>query len=165
MQCPRCEISRDEQLHQHKQQSHSAEFSISQKLLGGDKKLLEQKDKHSSLVRELSIPCIVKQPKQPEFKGVIRKDEGDRFLVEVDSKEISVSKLFVYPDLNKTVEQIPPTKQVAPPSKTRRKKGDGTGYVYRRTVARKGKQLFNLLHCDLNSLFRTNNQRQLFSSG
>ena len=28
----------------------------------------------------------------------------------------------------------------SPPSKTRRKKGDGTGYIYRRTVTRKGKQ-------------------------
>lgn len=101
-------------------------WSEEDRLLGG-------KDK-------LSIPCLVKQPKQPELKGMIQRDEGDRFLVEVDGKKISVSKLFVYPDLFKTVRHIPPTKSAAPPSKTRRKKGDGTGYIYRRTITRRSKQ-------------------------
>ena len=40
--------------------------------------MLEQKDKRSSLSQELSIPCIVKQPKQPEVKGIIKEDKGDR---------------------------------------------------------------------------------------
>lgn len=118
----------------------SAESSTSTQLLGGDNNSPLSTESSSSLSREISIPCIVKQPKQAEVKGVIREDKGDRFLVETDGEEISVSKLFVYPDLFKTVEQIPPTKPAAPPSKTRRKKGDGTGYIYRRTVTRKGKQ-------------------------
>ena len=93
----------------------------------------------------LSIPCLVKQPKQDEVKGVIKKDLGDRFVVDVDGDEISVSKLYVYPDFSKSDRQIPPTKKVAPPSKvtptkSRRKKGDGTGYIYRRTITRRGKQ-------------------------
>ena len=147
-------ISQDEPLPQDKHQSPSAESSISTQLLGGDKKLLEQKDKRSSyakryplgLVQELSIPCIVKQPKQLEVKGVIKKDEGDRFLVEVDGKEISVSKLFVYPDFSKTVGQIEnnPRKSTTPskenPRKTRRKKGQGNGTIYCRTVTKKGKE-------------------------
>ena len=114
------DISQVEQLPQHKQQSPFKESYI-------------------------SIPCLVNQPKQPEVKGVIKKDEGDRFLVEVGDEEIFVSKLFVYPDFSKSDGQIPPSKEVTPPSKsspikTRRKKGDGTGYIYRRTVTRKGKQ-------------------------
>ncbi len=139
-------ISQEEQSPQDKQRSPSEESSTSQKLLGGEKKLLEHKrGERSSPRQEISIPCIVKQPKQPEVKGVIKQDKGDRFLVEVDGKEISVSKLFVYPDFSKSVGQIPPTKQASPPSKssptkTRRKKGDGTGYIYRRTVTRRGKQ-------------------------
>ncbi len=159
----KADTSQEEQLLQDKQRSLSDESSTSQKLLGGEKKLLEHKrcdpadvssaperaprkrGERSSLSQRISIPCLVKQPKQPEVKGLIRKDEGDRFLVYVDGKEISVSKLYVYPDFSKSVGQIPPTKQASPPSKssptkTRRKKGDGTGYIYRRTVTRKGKQ-------------------------
>lgn len=148
-------ISQDERLHfTHKQPSPSAESFTSQKLLGGDEKLLEhRRGERSSPDQDISIPCLVKQPKQPEVKGVIKKDEGNRFIVEANGEKISVSKLFVYPDFSKSVGQIPPTKNVTPPSKsspticeavspskTRRKKGDGTGYIYRRTITRRGKQ-------------------------
>ena len=63
-----------------------------------------------------------------------------------------IPKIFVYPDFGKAAKQIPPTIKETPPStvkqhrdkvslpKTRRKKGDGTGYIYRRTITRKGKQ-------------------------
>jgi hypothetical protein len=95
-----------------------------------------------------SIPCLVKQPGRDELKGVIQKDLGDRFLVNVGDEIISISKLFVYPDFSETVgqiEKIPPSKKVSPPSKippakTRRKKGDRTGYIYRRTITRRQKQ-------------------------
>ena len=69
-------------------------------LLGGDEKLLEHKRGERSsyakrymrlkplsagvsfrnplgLKQNLSIPCLVRQPKQAEVKGIIRKDEGD----------------------------------------------------------------------------------------
>ena len=76
------DILQDEQLHQHKQRSPSAESSTSQKLLGGDErearrtcvgkcnraveKLLEHKrGERSSLSRDIFIPCLVKKPKQP----------------------------------------------------------------------------------------------------
>ena len=153
-------IWQEEPLHQDKQQLPSAESSTSTVLLGGEDNSPLSTESSSSVNKEISIPCLVKQPKQPEVKGVIRKDEGDRFLVDVDGEEISISKLFVYPDFGKSVGQIPPTKKATPPSKSegaspwvsrgacvarsparnRRKKGDGTGYIYRRTVTRKGKQ-------------------------
>jgi hypothetical protein len=100
----------------------------------------QPKQRSPSVESSISIPCLVKQPGQPEVEGVIKQDLGDRFSVDVDGKTISVSKLFVYPDFSKSVGQISPTKKVAPPSKTRRKKGDGTGYIYRRTITRRGKQ-------------------------
>ena len=138
-------ISQDEQLLQPKQRSPSAESSTSTVLLGGEDNSPLSTESSSSLKQNLSIPCVVKQPKQLEVKGVIRKDLGDRFVVDVDGEEISVFKLFVYPIFSKSVGQIPPTKKLTPPSKSsptksRRKKGDGTGYIYRRTITRKGKQ-------------------------
>ena len=96
----------------------------------------------------LSIPCLVKQPKQPEVKGVIKKDLGDRFVVDVDGEEISVSKLYIYPDFSnvkqhrdKSVGQIEknPSK-ISTPSKTRRRKGEGNGSIHWRTVTRNGKE-------------------------
>jgi hypothetical protein len=105
-----------------------------------DEPLPQDKQRSPSVESSISIPCLVKQPGQTEVKGVIRKDLGDRFLVDVSDKTISISKLFVYPDFSKSVGQISPTKKVAPPSKTRRKKSDGTGYIYRRTITRRGKE-------------------------
>jgi hypothetical protein len=105
-----------------------------------DEQLPHPKQRSPSVESSISIPCVVKQPKHPEVRGIIRKDEGDRFSVEVDGKTISVSKLFVYPDFSKTVGQISPTRKQTPPSKTRRKKGDGTGYIYRRTITRRDKE-------------------------
>ena len=140
-------IWQDEQLHQHKQPSPSAESSISTQLLGGDEKLLEHKGgEHSSLNQKISIPCLVKQPKQLEVEGVIKEDLGDRFLVDVADETISVSKLFVYSDFSKTVGQMEksPRKNTTPskenPRKTRRKKGQGNGSIYYRTVTKNDKQ-------------------------
>ena len=129
-------------------QSPSVESSISTQLLGGDENSPLQKDKKRlSPNRDISIPCLVRQPKQPELRGVIQKDLGDRAYVYIPDSDstITVSKLFVYPDFSNSVGQIPPTKKVTPPSKvtpskSRRKKGDGTGYIYRRTITRRGKQ-------------------------
>ena len=164
-------ISQDEPLHQPKQPLPSAESlceavsfrATSTQLLGGEEKLLEHEGKSSSLSQELSIPCLVKQPKRPEVKGVIRKDESDRFLVYISSANYanSISKLFVYPNLDNcsskkykttAAEQgnnvldtsvkcfsktVPPSKKSF--SKTRRQKGEGSGHIYYRTVTRNGK--------------------------
>ena len=50
----------------------TSESSTSQKLLGGDESLLEH-ERGEQLAKKISIPCLVKQPKQPEVKGVIKK--------------------------------------------------------------------------------------------
>ncbi len=118
------DTSQEEPLPQHKQRSLSVESSI-------------------------SIPCLVKQPKQSEVKGVIRKDLGDCFIIYIPSSgsTIAVSKLFVYPDFSESVGQSEksPRKKLHPstnnPRKTRRKKGQGNGSIYYRTVTKNnGKQ-------------------------
>ena len=95
-----------------------------------------------SVGSSVSIPCTVKQPNQPERSGVIKQDLGSRFLVYIPSEDstVTVSKLFVYPDLSRTVRQIDksPSKNYSP-SNTRRKKGEGNGSIYYRTVIRNGK--------------------------
>jgi hypothetical protein len=136
------DILQDEQLPQPKQRSLSAESSTSTQLLGGDENSpLQENKKRLSLNQELSIPCLVKQPKQAEVKGIIRKDEGDRFLVDISDELITVSKLFVYPDFSKSVGQLDknPSK-ISTPSKTRRRKGEGNGSIHWRTVTRNGKE-------------------------
>ena len=102
---------------------------------------------------KLSIPCPVQQPKQLE-----RQNLDERFILYIsDSNAIAtVYKLLVYPDFsgvghidqcsrknipsskNCSSKQTPPSK--IPPYKSRRRKGEGTGYIYRRTITRKRKQ-------------------------
>ncbi len=159
----------EEPLHQDKQRSLSVESSSSQKLLEGNEKLLEHEEnnhsplgsevllggekllehkesKRSSPNQKISIPCLVKQPKQPEARGIIQKDLGDRFLVNVGDEIISVSKLFVYPDFSESVGQTEnnPRKNLTPstnsPRKVRRKRGQGNGSIYYRTVTKSGKE-------------------------
>ena len=100
------------------------------------------RENQSPSVGSYSISCTVKQPKQPERKGVIRKDLGDRFLVYLPDSEttVTVPKLYVYPDFSQTVRQSDksPSKNYSP-SKTRRQKGEGNGSIYYRTVTRNGK--------------------------
>jgi hypothetical protein len=143
------DISQDEQSHQDKQRSPLEESSISQKLLGGDENSPLQKDKRSSPSREISIPCLVKQPKQQEAKGVIRQDKGDRFLVYIPDSDstVTVSKLFVYPDFSESVGQIEknPRKNLTlsknnPRKNRRRKNGQGNGSIYYRAVTKNGRQ-------------------------
>lgn len=133
-----------ELLLQDKQRSPSAESSISQKLLVGEEKLLEHKrGECSSPEKKLSIPCIVKQPKQPEVKGIIKQDLGDRFTVYIPDSDstITVSKLFVHPDLSQLGKFSSKTTPLSTKksSKTRRLKGEGSGAIFYRTVTRNGK--------------------------
>jgi hypothetical protein len=164
------DISQDEPLPQHKQRSLSEESSTLTVLLGGEK-LLEHKERRSSPSQKLVIPCIVKQPKQPEIKGVIQKDLGDRFSVHLNNSDetVIISKLYVYPDFDKSDEQINKcssksfdtlsaevdekvpnrsdkgSSKIESPStksqiQTRRRKGEGSGSIYYRTVIRNGKE-------------------------
>ena len=125
-------------------------WSDENKLLGDKQNSPLSKKNSSTLSKKISIPCTIKQPQKPEVKGVIKQVWRDRFTVYIpsDDSTVTVSKLLVYPDFSKSpkgyrdplVGQIPPTRKAAPPSKTRRKKGEGTGYIYRRTITRRGKQ-------------------------
>ena len=95
----------------------------------------------------LSLPCTIREPGKEILLGVIKEDLGDRFLVYIPSTNFtnSISKLFVYPDFGITAKPIPPTKKVTPPSKdsplrTRRKQGEGTGYIECKPIKRSGKE-------------------------
>ena len=86
-----------------------------------------------------SIPCLVKQPNHHETSGIIRQDLGDRFIVEIPAQNstLTIPKLYVHPDLKQLDKR--PSKSYSP-SKTRRKKGEGNGSIYYRTVTRNGKE-------------------------
>ncbi len=96
----------------------------------------------------LSIPCLIHRPKQPQLKGVIRKDLGDSFVVYIpsDDSTVTVPKLLVYPDFSGGVGQIDksPRKNLTPstnsPRKKRRQNGLGNGSIYYRQVSKNGKQ-------------------------
>jgi hypothetical protein len=151
------DTSQDEPLPQDKQPLPSVESSTSTQLLGGENNSPLSTESSSSYAKryplgvskEISIPCLVKQPGKPEVRGVIKEDKGgaaalaerDRFLVDVDGEEVSISKLFVYPDFSQSVGQIEknPSK-ISTPSKTRRRKGEGNGSIHWRTVIRNGKE-------------------------
>ncbi|ELS03475.1 hypothetical protein Xen7305DRAFT_00031990 [Xenococcus sp. PCC 7305] len=119
------------------------------------------REKQSNSVWPYSIPCNIKQPNHPQLSGIIRQDLGERFIVEIPdaNSTLTIPKLYVFPDfsqLDKSFQEssppskIPPTKRCDPadsqsakeraPRQTRRKKGDGTGYIYRRNITRKGNQ-------------------------
>ena len=80
------DISQDEQLHfTHKQRSLSAESSTSQNLLGGEKELLEHKEKEHSLSDSGVLlggmdkcgECV--RPQAPEFNSGERTDSAQKF--------------------------------------------------------------------------------------
>ena len=112
-------------------------------------KLLGDKPKSPKLGKSsLSIPCLVHRPKQPQLKGVIRKDLGDRFVVYIPESDstVTVPKLLVYPDFSGGVGQIDKSsrKNLTPstnsPRKKRRQNGLGNGSIYYRQVSKNGKQ-------------------------
>jgi hypothetical protein len=51
----------------------------------------------------ISIPCVIKQPGQPELRGVIVADTGGELLVLVNNSDnpVLVPKLWVFPDFSK----------------------------------------------------------------
>ncbi len=128
-------------------------------------KLLGDKPKSPKLGKSpLSIPCLIHRPKQPQLKGVIQKDLGDRFVVYIPSEDstVTVPKLLVYPDFSGGVGQIDksPSKNFSPSTKsqnqTRRRKGEGRGSIHWRTVIRNGKEYQQAYyHYKLNGKKRT----------
>jgi hypothetical protein len=74
-------------------------------------------------------------------------EDFELFLVNVGDEIISISKLFVYPDFSETVGQIEKnprknlTTSTQSPGKKRRRRGEGNGAIYYRTVTKNnGKQ-------------------------
>ena len=69
-------------------------------LLGGNGKNPRKSSDTSK--NKLAIPCLIKQPRQPNVKGIIQKDLGDRALVYIptDGTIVNVPKLLVYPDFS-----------------------------------------------------------------
>lgn len=96
-------------------------------------------DKQASLLKEsfISIPCVIREPNKQPVKGLVVADNGLNLIVQVGQTKVSVNKLFVHPDF-KMVEQIDlsPSKNF---EKSRREKGEGSGYINFRTVSKNGK--------------------------
>ena len=142
--CSICGWSKEDVTRSSDFKSEACESLPSAVLLGGNRK--NPRKSFNTSENKLAIPCLIKQPQQPEVKGVIRKVWRDRVGVEIDGEEIAVSKLLVYPDEGKSVGQIEksPRKNTTPstnnPRKTRRKKGQGNGTIYYRTATKNGKE-------------------------
>ncbi len=62
----------------------------------------------STLEKKLAIPCLIKQPSQPEVRGLIQKDLGDSFTVYIpsDNSTVTVPKLLVYPDFSSIGDEL-----------------------------------------------------------
>lgn len=62
----------------------------------------------STKTKKLAIPCLIKQPKRAEIKGIIYKNLGDRFTVYIPSNgtTVNVSKLLVYPDFSSVGDKL-----------------------------------------------------------
>ena len=95
--------------------------------------------KQASLYKEsfISIPCVIREPNKQPVKGLVVADNGLNLIVQVGQTKVSVNKLFVHPDFV-MVEQIDlsPSKNF---EKSRREKGEGSGYINFRTVSKNGK--------------------------
>ncbi len=92
---------------------------------------------------KLSIPCEIKQPSKEPVEGLIIRDLGSKFDVQVSDQVISIAKLYVFPHLEaekkcRTTPDLSPSK--VPPTKTRRKKGEGSGAIFYRTITKNGKE-------------------------
>ena len=83
------------------------------------------------------IPCLIKQPHKKPFEGLIVGDRGDKFDVKVDDRIVALPKLYVFP--NFPSKKKCQTDDEISPSKTRRKKGTGSGSIYWRTIKKNGK--------------------------
>ena len=75
-------------------------WSDRDKLQGGSKNCSSKPS--SILENKLAIPCLIKQPKQSEVRGIIQRDLGNLFTVYIPSNgsTVKVSKLLVYPDFS-----------------------------------------------------------------
>lgn len=116
---------------------------------GSDNKSINQ-ERSLSAESSISIPCLIKQPHRQQLTGLIVGDKpngmaslrGDKFDVKVNDGVQTISKLYVFPNFPPvkkcwTDPELTPSK-INP--KSRRKRGEGSGYIYWRTIRKNGSE-------------------------
>ena len=98
-------------------------------------------DKQASLYLEssISIPCLIKQPNKQPMTGLIVGNRGSEFDVRVGDRIIQLPKLYVFPHLPGQKKKCQTDDDISP-SKIRRKKGTGSGYINWRAITKNGKE-------------------------
>ncbi|MGK7898907.1 MAG: hypothetical protein AB4372_36155, partial [Xenococcus sp. (in: cyanobacteria)] len=109
-------------------------------LLEGDQLDIDFGEIEYQLESPLLLPCEIRRPHQKPVAGILIGDRGSEFDVQIDDRVIRVAKIYVFPKLAVPEKRSNLSPSKVPPSKTRRRKGDGTGYIYRRTITRRGKK-------------------------
>ncbi|MGK7897394.1 MAG: hypothetical protein AB4372_28185 [Xenococcus sp. (in: cyanobacteria)] len=89
---------------------------------------------------KLSIPCEIKEPHKEPVDGLIICARGSEFDVQIDDRIIRVAKIYVFPKLVVPEKRSNLSPSKGPPSKTRRKKGEGSGAIFYRTITKNGKE-------------------------
>ena len=93
---------------------------------------------------KLSIPCLIRQPHKQSFEGLIVGDCGCSFDVQVGDRVVQLPKLYVFPNFQKKRKGLsrmhPQANDDISPSKIRRKKGTGSGYINWRAITKNGKE-------------------------
>ena len=102
---------------------------------------------------KLSIPCLIKQPHQEPIDGIIIREtpggvegRGSKFDVQINDQVITIAKLYVYPKLP-AEKKCRTDRDLSPCKKTRRERGEGSGYIEYRSVKR-GAKTYEQLYYD-----------------
>ena len=104
--------------------------------------LPQDKQPSPSAESSISIPCLIRQPHKQPFEGLIVGDRGSEFDVEVNSRIVTLPKLYVFPNFTNFLKKKKcQTDDDISPSKIpqRRKKGTGSGYINWRDIRKNGK--------------------------
>ena len=83
----------------------------------------------------LSIPCEIKYPHQQSIDGLIIRDRGLELDVQIGDRVLPIAKLYVFPKLPAR-KKCRTTADLSPCKKSRRKRGEGSGYIEYREVKR-----------------------------
>ncbi len=90
---------------------------------------------------KLSIPCEIRWPHQQPYEALIIRDRGDKFDVQIsddpilEDQVLTIAKLYVFPKLP-SPKKCRTTRDLSPCKKSRRKRGEGSGYIEYRDVKR-----------------------------
>ncbi len=83
----------------------------------------------------LSIPCLIKRPHHEPIDGLIICDRGLELDVQISDQVLSIAKLYVFPKLP-APKKCRKLSDLSPCKKSRRKRGEGSGYIEYREVKR-----------------------------